>query len=93
MHTPVLVLTPKAASVVYGVSRSLLAHMRQQGTMRRPNLPVGPSFIRVGRKILYRQIDLDTWLASLPGMPAPTIATADHTPHAAPIVNRQHGEG
>ncbi len=51
-----LLLTQKRLSVLIDVSERTLERWRVEGT--------GPVFCRAGRKILYRQQDIDDWLAA-----------------------------
>ena len=45
-----------AAARYLGLSARTLAKMRLSGN--------SPSFLKLGRRVLYRRIDLDTWLES-----------------------------
>ena len=49
-------LTPKEAAAYCRVSVSWLANLRMNGG--------GPSFIKIGKKVSYRQSNLDDWLTS-----------------------------
>lgn len=52
-----LLLTPQQAADHMGVSESTLRNWRSADT--------GPNYVRLGvRKIMYRKIDLDTWLGN-----------------------------
>lgn len=53
------------AAALCGSSASHFAKLRQRGDKRRPGLPQGPRFRRIGRKVIYLRVDLDVWLASL----------------------------
>ena len=52
-------MQPAAAAQYLGLSASLLAKMRMKDDPR-----TGPPFARIGKAIIYRRTDLDTWLAS-----------------------------
>ena len=69
MSAQPVVLCPAAAATHCGLSQSYLARLRQEGETRRPGLPIGPRFCRVGRKVVYRRVDLDMWIASLSDRP------------------------
>lgn len=47
-------LTTKDAAPYLGVSEDFLKHARITGK--------GPAFVKIGRKVLYRQVDLDAYL-------------------------------
>jgi predicted DNA-binding transcriptional regulator AlpA len=51
------------ASEYIGMSRSYLRQARSNGD--RPGRTPAPPYVRIGRTIRYRQVDLDTWLESL----------------------------
>lgn len=59
----IMVDTVEAATIL-SVSESLLNHMRQEGSKRQVGVVDGPPFIRVGRKVLYRVADLESWAAA-----------------------------
>lgn len=44
-----------AAATYIGLSKSSLDKMRVYGG--------GPLYLKIGRKVIYDQVDLDTWLA------------------------------
>ncbi len=48
-------LTPKQVAERYGPSPATLAKMRLYGT--------GPVFVKLGRRVAYRQEDLEAWVA------------------------------
>ena len=48
-------LTPEQVGQRYGMATSTLAKMRLSGS--------GPVFVKLGRRVLYRQDDLDTWVS------------------------------
>jgi predicted DNA-binding transcriptional regulator AlpA len=50
------VLNTEAAARVLGLSPSTLAKMRLFGN--------SPKFLKLGRRVLYRRIDLEAWLES-----------------------------
>ena len=54
------VLCEKDTAKYIGMSRSFLRQDRVNGP--HGNRTSGPPYIRVGRRILYRRSDLDTWL-------------------------------
>jgi excisionase family DNA binding protein len=54
--TESLVLNVAQAARYLGLSCSTLAKMRLNGST--------PSFLKLGRRVLYRREDLDAWLAS-----------------------------
>jgi len=49
-------LTPREAALYLRTSPSTLAKRRLQGN--------GPTFVRIGRAVRYRQSDLDAWMGS-----------------------------
>ena len=53
-------LTEKEVASYIGMSRSFLRQARMHG--KRRNRTPGPPFIKIGRKILYLEDDLDAWL-------------------------------
>ena len=53
-------LSTKDASRYLNISESALRQSRMNG--RRDGHIPPPPFVRVGRKIIYRQVDLDNWL-------------------------------
>ncbi|MCP4185492.1 MAG: helix-turn-helix domain-containing protein [Hyphomicrobiales bacterium] len=53
MQTP-LVMSPKQAAALLGLSFSTLAKMRLCGN--------GPAFSKLGRRVVYRPDDLDEWV-------------------------------
>lgn len=61
--------TPEAADYV-GCSPRTLEKFRQVGA--------GPVFLKIGRSVVYRQSDLDSWLES-----RLRISTSDHGARAA----------
>lgn len=54
------VLCEKDTAKYIGMSRSYLRQDRVDGP--HGNRTPGPPFIRIGRRILYRRLDLDKWL-------------------------------
>ena len=56
MTEAVGVLDANAAARYLGLSASTLAKMRLTGS--------SPKFLKLGRRVVYRRIDLDTWLES-----------------------------
>jgi predicted DNA-binding transcriptional regulator AlpA len=50
------VVTPKTAARYVGLSESTLAKLRLNGN--------GPIYCKLGRRVVYRPIDLDLWLQS-----------------------------
>ena len=50
------VLDAVAAARYMGLSASTLAKMRLSGN--------SPAFLKLGRRVLYRRVDLDAWLES-----------------------------
>jgi excisionase family DNA binding protein len=50
------VLDADAAARYMGLSASTLAKMRLSGN--------SPAFLKLGRRVLYRRVDLDAWLES-----------------------------
>ncbi len=91
-HEP---LTPAAAAAASGLSQSYLARLRQGGAKRRPGLPEGPRFRRVGRKVIYLRADIDAWLGSLSTSSMSTLPAEtkhDRPTKAAQIALRQRGE-
>lgn len=86
-------LTPVAAAAACGLSASYLARLRQDGDKRRPGLPDGPCFRRVGRKIVYLRSDIDIWLSALPTISTASAAKRGRPTKAAQIALRQRGEG
>ena len=50
------VLNAVAAARVLGLSPSTLAKMRLSGN--------SPKFLKLGRRVLYRRVDLESWLES-----------------------------
>ena len=79
-------LSAAAAAAACGLSPSYLARLRQDGDKRRPGLPAGPRFRRVGRKVLYLREDLDAWLS---GLPSVTAAPRRGRPTKAAIIARR----
>lgn len=53
-------LTEKEAAPYIGMSRSFLRQSRMNG--KRRNRTPGPPFIKIGRKVLYLEDDLNAWL-------------------------------
>ncbi len=53
-------LTEKEVASYIGMSRSFLRQARMHG--KRRNRTPGPPFIKIGRKVLYLEDDLDAWL-------------------------------
>lgn len=51
-----IVLTVEEAARVVGLSKSTLAKLRLNGN--------GPSYCKLGRRVVYRPCDLDQWLQS-----------------------------
>ena len=51
-------LTPKEAAFIYGIPEGTLANLRYHRK--------GPSFHRVGRKILYLVTDFEEWITRHP---------------------------
>ena len=51
-----IVLSAEEAARVVGLSKSTLAKLRLNGN--------GPSYCKLGRRVVYRQRDLDAWLQS-----------------------------
>lgn len=47
-------LKPREAAAFISSSKSTLAKLRLSGA--------GPKFVRIGRAIRYREIDLDSWM-------------------------------
>jgi predicted DNA-binding transcriptional regulator AlpA len=56
MDTPSGRLTAKQTATYVGLSTSTLAKMRMSGS--------GPSYHKLGRKVVYDISDIDTWLAA-----------------------------
>lgn len=56
------ILTEKEAAIYIGMSRSFLSQDRMNG--HRENRTPGPVFLKLGRSIRYRKIDLDEWLSN-----------------------------
>lgn len=58
-----LLLDEKQAAACLGVSLSFLRKSRSEGSpgKRTP----APNFVKVGRSVLYRRADLETWVAGL----------------------------
>jgi len=54
------IFTEKEAAAYIGMSRSYLSQDRINGY--RVNRTPGPSFLKLGRSIRYRKLDLDEWL-------------------------------
>lgn len=54
------ILTEIEAAKYIGMSRSFLNADRSNG--HRKNRTKGPAFLKLGRSIRYRKIDLDEWL-------------------------------
>lgn len=50
------VITAKVAAHIVGLSESTLAKLRLNGN--------GPTYCKLGRRVLYRPEDLDVWLQS-----------------------------
>ncbi|AMN45047.1 helix-turn-helix transcriptional regulator [Rhodoplanes sp. Z2-YC6860] len=50
------VVSAKAAASFVGLSESTLAKLRLNGN--------GPVYCKLGRRVVYRLVDLDAWLAS-----------------------------
>jgi excisionase family DNA binding protein len=48
--------TPEAA-VIIGVSTATLRRLRGAG--------MGPIYVKIGRRVIYRRTDLDAWMRSL----------------------------
>jgi len=64
---PVLFREAEAAKRL-GLTRDYLYRLRAEGPRRRASdgiLPPAPPHVRIGRRVMYRPADLDTWLASL----------------------------
>jgi hypothetical protein len=55
-----ITLTPEQAGELYGLDTGTLANLRCKKQ--------GPRYFKVGRKILYRKIDLENWLFQRPIM-------------------------
>jgi len=51
-------ITAETASMLYDLSKGTLANLRSQKK--------GPTFYRVGRKVLYRVEDFENWLQTCP---------------------------
>jgi hypothetical protein len=51
-----ITITPEEAAAIYGVNRGTLANFRSR--------KIGCPYIKVGRKILYRVDQFETWLFS-----------------------------
>ncbi|HQO64131.1 MAG TPA: helix-turn-helix domain-containing protein [Syntrophorhabdus sp.] len=51
-------LTPKDAAYIYGLSEGTLANLRYNKK--------GPRYFKVGRKVLYRIEDLESWITRQP---------------------------
>lgn len=47
-------LTPVQAAEIIGISKSTLAKLRVKGD--------GPKYLKIGKTILYRPIDIEEWL-------------------------------
>ncbi|WP_408906079.1 helix-turn-helix transcriptional regulator [Nguyenibacter vanlangensis] len=64
-----IVLTERQAAARLGLSADYLYRLRVDGPRRRSSaeqpLPPGPTYLRIGRRIVYRPADLDAWLAAL----------------------------
>ena len=58
-----LLLDEKQAAAYLGVSLSFLRKSRSEGSPG--NRTPAPKFINVGRSVLYRRADLETWVAGL----------------------------
>lgn len=56
------ILTEKEAAIYIGMSRSFLSQDRMNG--HRENRTPGPVFLKLGRSIRYRKMDLDEWLSN-----------------------------
>lgn len=54
MHMDKSLLTQKRLSDLIDVSERTLERWRVEGT--------GPAFVKAGRKVLYRTVDVDDWL-------------------------------
>jgi len=52
-------MPPASAAEYVNLSPSLMAKMRMKSDPRR-----GPPFIKIGKSVLYRKCDLDSWLES-----------------------------
>jgi len=48
-------LTPQQAADLLGISKSTLAKFRLRGD--------GPKFLKLSKKVLYRESDLEDWIA------------------------------
>ena len=56
-------LTQREAAAYCRISSATLARMRRDGQSEAR--PLGPAYLRIGRKIFYRKQDLEAWLAQL----------------------------
>jgi hypothetical protein len=57
-------LTPRQAAEFLRLSETTLSTWRsRRGRVARDGIP-GPRFLRAGRSIRYRQVDLDQWLTT-----------------------------
>jgi predicted DNA-binding transcriptional regulator AlpA len=66
-----IVITAKVAAKVVGLSESTLAKLRLYGN--------GPTYCKLGRRVVYRKSDLEQWLQSR--------ATSDTTDADARLLN------
>ncbi|MEX3007205.1 helix-turn-helix transcriptional regulator [Hoeflea sp. TYP-13] len=55
LNDEVLYLNAQQASSLLGIAISTLAKWRLSGT--------GPEYAKLGRRIIYRRVDIDAWLA------------------------------
>lgn len=53
-----ITISPEQAAERYGVNKGTLGNLRTQKK--------GPPYLKVGRKVLYRVKDFETWLFSQP---------------------------
>lgn len=53
-----LAVRPAEAAKIIGIAKTTLAIARMNGD--------GPPFVRVGRAVLYRRVDLEAWITAIP---------------------------
>ena len=56
LNSPAIVLNTEQAAVRLGLSNSTLAKLRLYGG--------GPTFSKLGKRVVYRPEDLDDWIAA-----------------------------
>jgi predicted DNA-binding transcriptional regulator AlpA len=57
--TAASIFTPRQLAGYTGLSESFFAKLRMAENRHR-----GPAFVKIGKAVMYRRVDVDAWLAS-----------------------------